>query len=119
MRPGEFGAQLEGYFGKRYTAVQRDEIKRWASKHTDRALELVYRSVVSEERFLPLIAGLNAHALKVYEGYPELDTPRTARGDRQITDDAGWTPTELEENLRRFRTIAGRVASAKRVTCGL
>ena len=109
-----FGQQLEEYFGKRYTLVQVREIKRWAAKRSPRVRYLIYRSLVETEKFLPLIATMNAHLLTVYEGHPELDAAR-ADDARQITDDAGWTDEEMDKALSRFRSLAGRLASEKRM----
>lgn len=117
MTPETFCMSLEQYFSKKYNPTQATEIKRVAKRLNDRSRDLVYRSILSEERFLPLIVTIKAHAERVYEGYPELDKARGQEiSDRQITDDAGITDEEIERNLAELRKVVGGIAMAKKFT---
>jgi len=109
----EFGKHLEGYFGGNYTAIQMQEVKRWAEKREERVLDLVYRYCVINEttqyKVPPDVKALNRNLYEVFEAYPELrfesHNRQIAADAKYITDDAGFTEEELEENLARLNDI--------------
>lgn len=78
--PAEFGSQLEGYFGGKYTAVQLEEVARWAKKHDSRTLAIVYRYCTLNEDTQfgkpPTIKALNKNLQEVIDAYPELSAPQ-------------------------------------------
>lgn len=123
MSPREFVTAVQDYFGGRYTTAQADAVSDWLIGRSPQVLALVYQTLLRREtaryKTPPALRELNAALHEVMEAYPE-HRPESiaAQADEDrlaITDDAGWTEEELEENLQRFRTIAGRVAQGKNV----
>lgn len=98
----------------RYTKVQWNEMVRkygWISEGYARVL---YEEIVTQHpmslRSLPDMAVMT-------EAMRGLDRPEVYSEPYPVpllTDDAGWTEEELEQALEQFRTIAGRVATARK-----
>jgi hypothetical protein len=118
VTPQKFCESLEGYFARRYTGEQRTEIARWTKSRSARVLQIVYRHVVAEETFLPLVATLNRALEYAFDAYPELEpfsAAAQAEQDRKaITDDAGWTQDDIDRALAELRAVVEPVANAHR-----
>lgn len=123
MTVAQFGTELEGYFGGKYTPVQLREVKRWAQRRTPRTLELVYRYCVLNEttqyKIPPDIKALNHNLAEVFEAYPELTQGsynQQIEADRKLlSDDHGFTEEELAENIERLNKVVSDAASARRL----
>lgn len=99
----------------RYTKVQWNEMARKYGWIRDGYASVLYDEVVTRHpmslRSLPDMAVIS-EAMRSLDRPEIYNEPATVP---QLTDDAGFTDEELEENFARLREIVGLAASARRM----